>query len=173
LAHVGPVGAAAGQPDFLGRRKQAVAFPADPIHDALGEATLQQLDQRIDAPGAILANRLPALRRNRSDVDCYGVELGPADERRDLALGDLQVDDGAIADVGSPPRQAVCKVAVALEVSAPGLAPEGLGNSPTLDSHRVDRLSPLLELGELLFGLPTPLCDWHVGSPFVVTHQST
>src|SRR4051794_356849 len=35
LAHVGPVRTAAGQFDFLWRRKQAVALPTNPIHDAL------------------------------------------------------------------------------------------------------------------------------------------
>ena len=36
LAHAGPVRTAAGELDLARRRKQAVALPAHPIHDALG-----------------------------------------------------------------------------------------------------------------------------------------
>ena len=62
LAHVGPVRAAARQLDLVRRRKQAVAFPADPVHHALGEPALQQLHQRVDRARAVAADRLPARR---------------------------------------------------------------------------------------------------------------
>ena len=41
LAHVGPLRTGAGELDLIGRRKQAIALPADPIHDTLGQAALQ------------------------------------------------------------------------------------------------------------------------------------
>ena len=62
LAHVCPIRTAAGQLDFLRRRKQAVALPTDPVHDAFGQAALQELNQRIDGSGAIPADGFPARR---------------------------------------------------------------------------------------------------------------
>ena len=99
------------------------------------------------------ANRCRPRSRRRSPSSAAGetgamairpVELRAADHRRDLAARDLQVDHRAVADVGAAARQAVRVVAVALEVVAPGLAPEGAGDGAALDDHGRDRLSLLL-----------------------------
>ena len=50
LAHVGPVRAAARQLDLAGAGNRPSPCAADPLHDALGQAPLQQLDQRVDRP---------------------------------------------------------------------------------------------------------------------------
>lgn len=59
LAHIGPVGATARKLDLIRRGKQALMLPADPLHHALGQASLQQLDQRIDRARAVVANGFP------------------------------------------------------------------------------------------------------------------
>src|SRR5207249_4463466 len=60
LAHRRPVRAAAGQIDLAWRREQAGPVPADALHDALGEASLQELDERVDRARAVLADGAPA-----------------------------------------------------------------------------------------------------------------
>src|SRR5262249_23426437 len=100
FAHSGPVRTAAGQLDFVGRRKQAVTFPADPVHDSLREAALQQFDEGIDASCAVPTDAFPTTCFDGRDADLDLVELGAGDERVDLALDDLEVDDRAVANIG-------------------------------------------------------------------------
>src|SRR5450759_1414330 len=147
LAHVCPIRTTAGQLDFLRCRKQAVTLSTDSVHDAFGEAALQELDQRIDGSGAISTDGFPACSRDRRNGDLDLVEFRPGYHCGDLALRDLQVDDGAVADIGPATRQAVLIVAVSFEVVAPRLAPEALGNCAALDTHGCNGLSPLPELG--------------------------
>src|SRR5262249_1006533 len=135
LAHIRPIRTAAGQLDFAGRRKQAIALPAHPVHDALGQAALQKLDQRVDRAGAILADSFPVCRLDRPDGDLDLVELRTRDQRGDLALADLQVDDGTVAHIGATARYAVFIVAVPLEIVAPRSAPEGLADDAPLDCY--------------------------------------
>ena len=73
FAHIRPIGAIAGQLDFVWGREQPVVFPADSIHDALSQTALQQFHQRINSAAAILADRLPARASHGLDVDFYGV----------------------------------------------------------------------------------------------------
>src|SRR5262245_27059699 len=89
LAHVGPVRAAAGHPNLSGRGKEPVALAANPVHDALGHAALQQLHQRINASRAISANGLPASPRDGRHRDLHRVELGAADLRPHRACATL------------------------------------------------------------------------------------
>ena len=69
LAHVRPVRAAAGELDLARRRKQAVALAADPVHHALRQSALQQLDQGIDRSCAIPADGFPSRCLDRRDRD--------------------------------------------------------------------------------------------------------
>src|ERR1039458_6994953 len=78
-----------------------------------------------------------ASRCRTSDLDL--VEFRPGHHRSHLALRDLQVDDGAVADIGPAARQAVLIVAVSFEVIAPRLPPEALGNCAALDTHGCNR----------------------------------
>jgi len=59
--------------------------------------------------------------------------LGTADEGPDLAAADLQVHDGAVANIGASARQAIREIAVALPVFVPGVAPERSRDLPPLD----------------------------------------
>src|ERR1700688_863387 len=65
LAHPGPVRTTARELDLIGRREKAGFLAANTFHDALGEASLQKLDERIDRAGAGCADGLPARLRDR------------------------------------------------------------------------------------------------------------
>ena len=62
------------------------------------------------------------------DLDLDLVKFRPTHEGLDPPPGDRQMHDGTVANVGPPARQAVLKVAVALQVRAPRQAPEGRGD---------------------------------------------
>jgi hypothetical protein len=85
FAHVCPVRTTTGQFDFLGRRIQAVALPADSVHDTLGHATLQEFDQGVDCFCAIPTNGLPVRRLDGGDGDLDLVERRTGNHRNDLA----------------------------------------------------------------------------------------
>jgi hypothetical protein len=75
LAHVRPIRTGAGQLDFAGRWKQAIAFSAYAVHDAFRQLPLQQFDQGIDRSGTVSTDRFPAARGNRRDGDLDLVEI--------------------------------------------------------------------------------------------------
>src|SRR6266478_6263798 len=135
FAHVCPVRAAARQLDLLGRWKQTVALPADPVHDTLGQTALQEFNQGVDRSSAIPTDRLPARRLDGCNGDLDFVERRTGDHRYDLALRNLQVEDGAVADIGSAARHASRIVAITLKVGAPRLAPESFSDRAALDRH--------------------------------------
>ena len=56
LAHPGPVRTTAREFDLIGRREKAFSLLTNALHHALGEASLQKLDERIDGAGAVLAD---------------------------------------------------------------------------------------------------------------------
>ena len=85
------------------------------------------------------------------------VNLRAADQRLDLARRDLQIDHRSIAHVGPAARQPIREVAVALEIVAPRLAPERLGDGAALDDDRRDWVPFLLELLHFARRLPPPL----------------
>ena len=55
-----------------------MALPADPLHDPLGQSSLQQLDQRIDRARAVVANGFPAVGSFRTE--------GLTTQNRDLPM---------------------------------------------------------------------------------------
>ena len=68
LAHRRIVRATAREADLLRLREQPETLAADALHHALRQPALQQLDQRIDPAGAVLADRPPLRRRHRVDA---------------------------------------------------------------------------------------------------------
>ena len=124
LAQPGRVGATALHLDFLGTREQSFGRMRKPLHHARVETSLKQVDQRGDRLRALGLEPSPRRLRQRLDGNRNRVDLRAADNRLDLALLDLQVDDRAIAGVGAAARQAIGKIAVRFEIVAPGLAPD-------------------------------------------------
>src|SRR5215467_1545637 len=112
---------------------------------------------------------MSANRRNR-DPDL--VELRPCNHRGDFTLGDLQVDDGAVSNIGAATRQAVLKIAVTFQVRAPRLPPEALCDRSALDLDRLDGLPLLFELCNLLLRSASLLGYWHIRLPSKVAHFS-
>src|SRR5207247_2598508 len=143
LAHRGPVGATAREPDLGRRGEQPGLLPTDALHNACGEAPPEQLDQGVDRARAVRANRGPARLRHGRDLDGHPVDLRAADQRPHVAGRDPEVEHRAVPDVGAAARQPVREVAVALQVIAPGLAPKRSRNRAALDHHGGHRL-PLL-----------------------------
>jgi hypothetical protein len=123
------------------RGEQAVGLPADALHDRFGQAPLQQLDQRVDAAGAVGADRPPGRGGQRLDGDQDRIDLRADHFRPDLARADPQIDHRAVADIAASARQAIGEILVALEIFAPGLAPETRRDLAPFDDDRRRRLS--------------------------------
>ena len=173
LAHICPVRATARKLDLLGRREQARVLPANPFHDALGKPSLEKLDERINRARAVRADGFPASLGDRSNFHRDFVNLRAADQSVDRARSDLKIDYRTVSHIGPPARQPVGKVAVALEIVAPGLAPEGLDDGASFDDHRRDGLPLLLALLHLAGRFPPPFCHGNVGFPSpVIRHRS-
>ena len=83
-------------------------------------------------------------------------------------LGDREMHDGAVANVGPTAGQAIRVVAVTLQVRTPRLAPERRGDGPALDLDRGDRLALLDPPGDLLGRLGPALGHGDVGRISVV-----
>src|SRR6516164_11009142 len=112
--------------DLVRRREKAGFLAAYPFHDTLGEPALQKFDERIDRSGAVLADGFPSRLPYWSYLHLNLVDLRAADQGFDFAGRNLKIDHGSVAYIGTPSWQAVFKVAIALEILAPSLAPEGL-----------------------------------------------
>src|SRR5256884_6155826 len=95
------------------------SLPADPLHHARGEASLQKFDQGINRSGTVPADRVPACFRDRSDAYSHGINTRTAHQSFDFARGDLQIDHRAVAHIRPPARKAVSKITIALEVVTP------------------------------------------------------
>ena len=106
LAHRGGIRATAAKADFLRRREKAAARPRDALHHGRRQLTL------------------PLNARHGRDLDLDPVKTRAHDMSGRLACPDLEVNHRAIAQIRPSARQAIGIVAVALEILAPGLAPE-------------------------------------------------
>src|SRR5450631_1853802 len=93
------------------------------------------------------------------------VDLGAGHQRVHLAGVDTQIDDGTVAHIGPPTRQAVRKVAVGLQVVAPGLAPEAARDRAAFDGHRLADLPHFHQRRSLALSLAPPLRDRNIGCP--------
>ncbi len=89
-----------------------------------------------------------------------------------LPRGRSYVRNGAVANIGTAARQPVLIIAVMLQVRAPRLPPEALGNGPALDRDGGNRLSLLPQLGQLSLSTPPLLSHRHIRSPCEVAHPS-
>src|SRR5207249_9111437 len=136
--------------------------------DALREASLQELDEGVDGARAVPADGAPAGSRHRSDRHLHVVHRRAADERRDAARADLQIDHRSVAHVGPSARQPIREVAIAFEVVAPGFAPERPGNRAAFDHDRRYLAALLLELRQFARGLSPSSADRDVGLEAVV-----
>src|SRR5208283_287000 len=120
------------------RREETVFLPAHAFHHVFRQLTLQQLDERTDGAGAVAADRLPSLWRGHGDVDLHFVDIGTADQGPHAAAPDLQIDDRAVANIGSTARQAIFEIGIAFEIVAPSLAPKTLRDLASFKDDRVD-----------------------------------
>src|ERR1039457_4935423 len=145
---------------------------AHQLHHTLGDPSLQKFDEGIDRSSAILADGFPARLRDRSYPHLNLVDLRAADQGFDFARRNLKIDHGTVAHIGPPAWQAVFKVAIAFQVVAPSLAPEGLDNRAAFHHHRRDWMALLFQLGHLAGRFPAPLRHRNIGSPSVKSHRS-
>src|SRR3990172_7195405 len=107
------------------------------------QPALKQLPQRANLPAAPAFQGRPLLARQGLDGDLDVVDFGAGDLGLDLALNDRQVADRPVADIGAASRQAVLEVAERLQVLAPSLAPEALGDLAALDRDGLNVDAPI------------------------------
>ena len=174
LAHGGPIGAGAAQRDVAWSREQPFALAGHDLHHSARDRPLQQLDQRVDLAGTPGCDRTPSLGRQWPDLDRHIVQARACDERPDPPALDLEIDDRAVACVGTTARQTIRVVAIRLQVAAPRLSPERRGDLPTFDRDRADHPPRPLEFRDRACGPATTRRHRHVGSPpvVVVAHAS-
>src|SRR4029453_10204209 len=141
---------------------------AETRHDALREASLQELDEGVDGARAVLADGAPTGARHRPDRDLHLVHRRAADERRDAARPDLEIDHRSVAHVGPPPGQPIGEVAVAFKVGAPSFAPERLGDLAAFDRDWRYLSAVLLELRQFARSLSPSSADRDVEPEAVV-----
>ena len=141
----------------------------DDLHDVVREPALEQFQQRADLAAAPPFEGRPLLARQRLDRHLDVVKLRAGDLGLDAPLGHCQVANRAVADVGAAAGQPVLVVAERLQVLAPGLAPEALGDlaAVDLDGLNVNALFP--QGFHLLQRLPTPFGDGNVRGPTAVS----
>ena len=173
FAHFRPIWAGASQLDFPGGREQAIALPANPFHHFFCQFALQHFDYRANRTRAIGANRTPPLRGGCGNTDVHLVNLRTADQSLNSALGDGQIDDRTIPDIGAPTRQAIGKIGIAIEVVAPRLAPKTCRNAPTLDDNGRNRLPCFQQLPDQFCRIGTPLCDRDVRLVTPIAHTGS
>ena len=75
---------------------------------------MKEFDEGINLAGALGLDGFPQVLGQGLDFDLDFVEFGAGDPGADFALGNLQVADGAIANIGAAARQSVGEVAVGL-----------------------------------------------------------
>src|SRR5208337_232301 len=88
--------------------------------------------------------------RHRRDLDLDPVETRTHDLGGRFARPDIQIDHRAVTQVGPSAWQAIGIVAVALQVLAPRLAPEGFRDRTAARGHRGQRLALFRELSRRL-----------------------
>ena len=172
LAHRRPVRTRAIEGDLSRHREQTLSGFGDGAHHGVGDPSLQELDHRVDPSGAMRSDALPPRRGERLHPEIHLVDLGPAHERRDAALGDLQIKHRSVSDVGPSPRQAVRVIAVRFQVVAPRDAPEGRGDPPAFDRNGRELAARPPKPGDLLRRLPASLRNRNVRAPAGAAHRS-
>ena len=166
LAEVGPVGAGAPEFHLPWPGKHPVARPGQPPHHVVGQPAGEEVNERADRRSTVGLDRPPRLRRQGRDRDRHVIRHRSGHHRVDPAAGEQEIDHRAIAGIGAAAGQPAGKIAVALEVLAPRLPPEGLGDPGARDLDRL-RLPTggFRPLGGLLFRPRDPGGHRHVFRP--------
>ena len=172
LAHRRPVGAAAGEPDLGGRGEEAGLLRADPLHDALRQPALQQLDEGVDAARAAPA-RAPSsaagARASPRPGRCRGSTRTPAPSPRPArSAGRRRSRCGrrsARAAGGSSSR---CSARGCGTSSGPRTCGRWCAPRSTTGETGCPFFAEPLHLAR---GLPPPGADGDVGSPAVEGHH--
>ncbi len=170
LAHRGPVGTGAGERDLLRRGEEPRVGVANFLHDPFRKLPLQELDERSDGAGDPRDELAPPLLRRRTDGDFDPVEGGPHHLCPHLARFDGEIDDRPVFDIAPSPGEAICIVAVGLQIVAPRLPPDGFGDLPSLHVDGAQDRAGLLGLPGLLEGLLAALGHRNIGSEAVIAH---
>src|SRR5207244_1605577 len=97
----------------------------------------QEFDYGVDLTGTIGTDCFPTRSWNRGYVYFDFVYRRSTDQCRHGAVCDLQIDHRSVAYIGAATRKTVRVVAVALEIVAPGFAPECLRYLKTIDGDRL------------------------------------
>ena len=85
---------------------------------------MEQFNKRSDTAAAALFDPIPLFRSERLDRNRLLVEVRSLHECGDLSRLDGEAEDGAIAHVGAPSREAIFKIPERLKMVTPGLPPE-------------------------------------------------
>ena len=133
LAHHRPVGTVASEGNLAGFREQAAVGIGDDAQDVIGQPPLEQLEDGSDPARALGPDRLPGDLPELPDAHDDVIEIRSDDHGVDPAGVDVQVTDGAVADIRAAPRQAVLEVRARFQMVAPAPAPEAAGDGASLD----------------------------------------
>ena len=121
-------GQVASEGNLAGFREQAAGGIGDDAQDVIGQPPLEQLDRgRIPARPAHSARAFQAGGPELPDADDDVIEVRPDDHGVDPAGVDVQVTDGAVADIRAAPRQAVLEVRARFQMVAPAPGPRSCG----------------------------------------------
>ena len=116
-------------PEF---REQAAVGIGDDAQDMIGQPSLEQLEDG-DPARALGPDGLPGGLPELPDAHDDVIEVRSDDHGVDPAGVDVQVTDGAVADIRAAPRQAVLEVRARFQMVAPAPAPEAVGDGASLD----------------------------------------
>ena len=133
LAHHRPVGTVASEGNLAGFREQAAVGIGDDAQDVIGQPPLEQLEDGSDPARALGPDGLPGGLPELPDAHDDVIEVRSDDHGVDPAGVDVQVTDGAVADIRAAPRQAVLEVRARFQMVAPAPAPEAAGDGASLD----------------------------------------
>ena len=162
FAHPRVVRATAAHLDLFRLREQPSIPMGHDLHHRFGQLALQHFDESADSPRALFLQLPPDVLRQRFDVDLHLVKLRSAHEGSDPSFVYLKVDHRTVADVSPTARQAIFKVAVALQVRTPRVAPESRDDAPSLDSDGGNGFPFLDPFGDFLRGLGASLSHGNV-----------
>ena len=119
--------------NLAGFREQAAVGIGDDAQDVIGQPPLEQLEDGSDPARALGPDGLPGDLPELPDAHDDVIEVRSDDHGVDPAGVDVQVTDGAVADIRAAPRQAVLEVRARFQMVAPAPAPEAAGDGASLD----------------------------------------
>ena len=105
----------------------------DDAQDVIGQPPLEQLEDGSDPARALGPDGLPGDLPELPDAHDDVIEVRSDDHGVDPAGVDVQVTDGAVADIRAAPWQAVLEVRARFQIVAPAPAPKAAGDGASLD----------------------------------------